>query len=75
MAKNTGWRVAKKRRVRELENKRLGGDKITAVYWRNGLITVNGETISIEEFERRYPDHKVVTWDDDDQAVNNGNCC
>ena len=65
MAKS--WRrVAKSRRVRVLENKSSGGDKITAVYWSNGLITVDGETISIDEFDQRYPDHKVVTWDDDD---------
>ena len=61
MAKNTG------RRLRELESTKEGGDKITAVYWSNGLITVDGETLTIDEFEKRYPDHKVITWDDEDE--------
>ena len=56
------------RRLLELES-RTGGDNIFAVFWGDGLITVNGETISIDEFDRRYPDHKVVTrgWGDEDE--------
>ena len=60
MAKNTG------RRLRELESTKEGGESITAVYWGDGLITVKGRTISIEDFKKIYPDHKVVSWDDDD---------
>ena len=60
MAKSTG------RRLKELESTKEGGESIIAVYWSDGLITVNGETITIDEFEKRYPDHKTVSWDDDD---------
>ena len=59
--------MAKQRdkRILDLESS-TGGDNIIAVYWGDGLITANGETITIDEFEKLYPDHKVITWDDDE---------
>jgi len=54
------------KRILDLES-RTGGDNIIAVYWGDGLITANGETITIEDFKKRYPDHAVVNWDDDDE--------
>lgn len=56
------------KRLSDLENRSSGGPVIV-VYWGDGFVTVDDERITIDEFHRRYPDHKTITWDDDDYAA------
>jgi hypothetical protein len=53
-----------KKRVDKIEQDiKPDGEPVIAVYWGDGFVTVKGERITIEEFEARYPDRQVITWD------------
>ena len=53
------------KRLDDLEN-RAGGQSLIVVNWNDGFVTVDGERISIDEFDRRYPDRKIIEWGDDE---------
>jgi len=56
-----------KARVDRLEQTTGDNDDVIVVTWGDGpdeLVTVRGETMTVAEFERRYPDRKVIEWED-----------
>jgi hypothetical protein len=56
------------KRISDLENRSSGGPVIV-VDWGDDKLMVNGVEMTRAEFARRYPDHKVVSWDEDDYTA------
>ena len=54
----------KDKRLDDLE-RATGDGTVIVVDWNDGFVMVDGKRITIDEFERRYPDRKVIEWDDD----------
>jgi hypothetical protein len=58
-----------KQRVKKLEQQAGGeGAPVVFVDWGGDTVTINGETMTRAEMERRYPDRRVVAWPDDPQS-------
>ena len=53
-----------KTRVKKLEAKTPDGENIIWVDWGGPTVEINGETMTREEMERRYPDRKIINWQD-----------
>ena len=55
----------KERRVTDLETKSGAGEALIVVDWGGPTVNVEGEVLTRAEFEKRYPNPKVVTWEND----------
>jgi len=55
------------KRLDKLERTTGSGDDvpIVVVDWGDGVVTVDGEELTTEEFRKRYPDVRVVDWVED----------
>ena len=55
-----------KNRINQLEKIRNKADpeeiKIRVIW--DDYITIDGEKLTLAEYNAKYPDHKIVTWDD-----------
>ena len=55
-----------KNRIKQLEkirDKENPEELKIRVIW-DDHITIDGETLTLAEYNEKYPDHKIVTWDD-----------
>ena len=60
------------KRVSNLENDIGGGDEtLIVVDWDGPTVTVKGEVLTRAEYEKRYPNPKVIRWEDlsDDEEL------
>ncbi len=58
--------MSHKQRIRQLEriqNKAEPEEVKIRVIW-DDYITIDGEELTIAEYNQKYPDNQVVTWDD-----------
>jgi hypothetical protein len=62
----------KERRLDDLEKQTGAGESLVVVDWGGPTVTVKGEVLTRAEYEKRYPNPKVVTWDDDIKYINVG---
>ena len=53
------------KRLDDLETKTGTSEALVVVDWGGPTVTVKGEVLTRAEYEKRFPNPKVVTWDDD----------
>ena len=60
------------RRLDDLEKKTGAGESLVVVDWGGPTVTVKGEVLTRVEYEKRYPNPRVIMWDDAIRFLNVG---
>ena len=60
------------KRITDLETKTGAGESLIVCDWGGPTVTVRGVEMTRAEFEKQFPNPKVVSWDDDIKYINIG---